>query len=220
MDDGSRVAWGLKSRLMAPALGPTDLFLGQSYAFTSSQDTLKNQGLNRSLSDYVARFRTVLTSWFSFESRALLDRHKLSASRLETLGTFGQPLLNLTVQYTRLPRSAFSTLKSEQIGLQLKSQMTKEWSTYIHSTRELGARHQSLSHGLGVTYADECFKFDTTVTRTFFQDRDYRPGLTFMFRLSFKNLGDVAFSGQQLGLDKSPQRKTPLTDKDLPALVP
>ena len=44
---------------------------------------------------------------------------------------------------------------------------------------------------LGAIYEDECFQFDTTLSRTFYLDREIKPTDAILFRLVFKTLGEV-----------------------------
>lgn len=46
-----------------------------------------------------------------------------------------------------------------------------------------------LSQSFGITYADDCFTMRVGVARTFYRDRDVKPGTAVMVSLIFKNLG-------------------------------
>ena len=91
----------------------------------------------------------------------------------------------------------------EQLRYGFESQILPQWTLEAEFARELGTQGGALSHGGRLTYADDCFQFSTSITRTFYEDRDYKPGLTVMFRFTLKNLGQVEVNGNHLGLGQA-----------------
>ena len=89
-------------------------------------------------------------------------------------------------------------LPREQVQGFVTAQLTPEWSIGAGFLRDLAAPQggdKELRHGLNLAYEDECFLFTTELARSFTEDRDVRPTTSLMFRLTFKTLGRVQFSG-------------------------
>jgi len=91
--------------------------------------------------------------------------------------------------------------------MSLSSAFHENWSASVSTTRDLGKQSRTLSQGVSLTFINECFTFANTLTKTFYSDRDLRPDLTYMFRISFKNLGDFTHT---LGTAKVPGQSVAL----------
>lgn len=202
IDGGSRLNFGLNLSGFSKAIGHAGLFVGQSLAFQEPQKYLANTGLDKRLSDVVARLKYNYTSWLSFKTRFLLERQTRHFRRNETSTSIGQPILRLTATYTQSPIPSDSKiLSSKQAVMSLSSAFHENWTASVTTTRDLGKQSRTLSQGVSLTFQNECFIFANTLTKTFYNDRDLRPDLTYMFRISFKNLGDFAHT---LGTAKEP----------------
>jgi LPS-assembly protein len=196
IDGGSRANYGLNvdSYLKPQIPLKINLFFGQSYAFQKPRDYLRGTGLEKRWSDYVARLKLSYQDWIVLQSRLLMDRVHFMPRQNEFYAQLGKPVLNLQTLYTLLPRlpNDPQSVKGKQLTLTLNSQFHKNWNAFVTATRQLGVNDGgALSHGAGLGYTDECFTLSTTLTRTFFKDRDIKPGTTLLFRVVFKNIGEV-----------------------------
>jgi LPS-assembly protein len=81
----------------------------------------------------------------------------------------------------------------EELTLALSTQITDHWSVRLATQQDLAAG-QSLKHSGLVRYQDECITFDVLGTRSFFEDEDVEPSDSVLFRIRFKNLGEVSTS--------------------------
>jgi LPS-assembly protein len=72
--------------------------------------------------------------------------------------------------------------------MSLSSAFHENWTANVTTTRDLGQQSRTLSQGVSLTFTNECFIFANTLTKTFYNDRELRPDLTYMFRISFKIL--------------------------------
>jgi LPS-assembly protein len=54
------------------------------------------------------------------------------------------------------------------------------------------AAGQALRHTGLLRYQDECIIFDILGARSFFRDEDVKPSDSVLFRIKFKNLGEVS----------------------------
>lgn len=194
VDHGTRFNYGLNFDTDTSDYGKGNIFVGQSFSLQKPRPHLQNTGLDNRLSDIVAGIRYNFEDWLDLRSRALFDRSTGTTKRHEFLLKFGQPVLNISSTYTLLPRQEFFNIdrKTEQLGIAIHSEFNEHWSGAITGVRELGSSGGSLSHGVGITYSDECFLFSASLTKNFYRDRDLKPGTTIFFRLVFKNIGEIS----------------------------
>ncbi len=214
MDEWSRFNYGTKFAYYSKNIGNSELFLGQSHSLSKVPDSFESTGLRSRQSDYIVRANYTYRDWIDMNSRLLLSKRSLQAKRNESSLSVGQPIFKVRVTYTRFPKVTIPGISIEQVSYGASSQFTKHWSIQGDITRELGRKGGNLSHGGALTFEDDCFKFSTSIVKTFYQDRDYKPGVTVMFRLSFKNLGEVQISGDQFGLGQKPQAKEEKKDDE------
>jgi LPS-assembly protein len=206
IDPGSRLNWGVRTALFSSCFTNTELFLGQSYAFEENDRLQRRRGLHQHLSDYVARASFNYRDWLSLEGRFMFDRRDLSAKRNESTASIGPAVLRVSAMYSRLPRVFEPTFATEQILYKVGSNFAENWTAEVYQYRELGRKGGKLTQGASLTYTDECFTFVTRAYKDFYVDRDVRPGWTFGFALVFKNLGQIAFTTDQLGLTDPPKK--------------
>lgn len=194
LDSGSRFNYGLGSNLFFKSFdGHADFFFGQSVAFHQPREHLIGTGLEHKWSDYVGRLSLSYQDWVKIKMRTLFRRANLSPRRNELTLSVGPSAFRFSTDYILLPASVADPLdkKGEQIRFMAESQITDRWYLQANTTRQLGNGSSALSQGVGATYKDECFFFSTTLEKTFYQDRDIKPGVTLLFKLTFKNLGEV-----------------------------
>lgn len=192
IDGGSRFNYGLNLAAYTHRFGNADLFFGQSLAFTQPRDYLKDTGMHNKVSDYVGRLKFTYQDWLILRERVLMERKHFSAKRNEVSALIGKPWLRFGADYILLPKITNDPLdkKGEQVRFSLSSEFTPNWSAMVSTTRELGKGGGTLAEQVGLQYKDECFTVNTTLEKTFYYDRDMRPGLTLMCRFVFKNLGE------------------------------
>jgi len=216
IDPGSRVNWGLHAVHSLWSVN-TDLFVGQSYMFSKPARMYQIRGLNGHLSDYVARGALSYEDYLTLEGRFMFDHKDWSATRNESSIKVGPPIFRLMSKYSRLPKVATPNLAYQQVKCGVSSEFTESWTVGAHFIRGLGNKRKQLSmsdkgrkleQGVTLSYEDECFTFESSVTKTYYTDRDVRPGTTVLFTLVFKNLGSLSFSPNLLGLTDS-RRKPP-----------
>lgn len=203
-DSWSRFDYGAKLAFYSKTLGNSELFVGQSISLTKvstvPSQNLMAAGIRQGASDVVVRAHYTYQDWLRFASRLVIDRDNFSAKRNESFVSIGQPIFRVKFGYLKFPRPHLPGQSIEQIKYGFSSQINPRWSVDAHLSRELGSRGGALAHGGSVTYHDDCFNFSTSLIRTHYEDRDYRAGLTVMFTLTFKNLGEFQFSGDRFGL--------------------
>jgi lipopolysaccharide assembly outer membrane protein LptD (OstA) len=80
------------------------------------------------------------------------------------------------------------TLQNKQeISAAAKFNLTKEWEWGLATTRDLQL-NQPTSASTNLTFKNECISVVNSLGKQYIQDRDIKPAITYMFRVSFKNL--------------------------------
>jgi LPS-assembly protein len=195
LDVGSRAVYGLGAQTsLADNKAGLEGFVGQSISLSEPQAFLRNTGLEYRWSHYVGRLEGHYEDWLNVGTRVLLNRVHLKPERQEFLAALGKPIFRVTADYLQLPAPQGETealSKKKQITLGLSSQVTSQWSINTSTTRDVGSPSRALSHGAGFQYQDECFTFQLSAEKTFYKDRDVKPGVSVLFRIVFKNLGEI-----------------------------
>lgn len=191
VDGGVRVNYGVNWTLNRNAGGYSSVFLGQSYR--PREDTSSNQqtGIEDHFSDVVGRVQISPADYLDLIYRTQFNPDNLSPQRNEVSATIGAPALRLNTNYIFIDQQRGSEFAGrEEINGSISSQIDKNWSTFIRARNDLAASDLR-SLGLGVVYEDECVKFTTQFTRSFFEDRDLKPSDAITFTLVLKTLGEV-----------------------------
>ena len=194
IDGGTRLNYGFNTDAFSKMIGNTNLFIGQSFSFNKPHENLRGTGTHKNFSDYVARFKYNYKNWINLKTRFLLDRNNLASKRSEISVGVGQPILRFQTDFIQLPRLAEdpNDKAGKQIRFTLSSNFIENWSASISTTRELGRRGGTLVNSGTLTYSDECFIFSHSLSKTFYVDKDVKPGITYIFRIVFKNLGEIS----------------------------
>jgi LPS-assembly protein len=79
-----------------------------------------------------------------------------------------------------------------QIGLSANIKLTRFWKLALSKIFDLERKAKTMSHGIFVSYEDECFGIGFGVSRSNFKDRDVKPHTGFIFTVMFKNLGNFS----------------------------
>ncbi|MBO6948579.1 MAG: LPS assembly protein LptD [Rhodospirillales bacterium] len=191
VDGGLRVNYGVNWVLNHNEGGYSSVFLGQSYR--PREDTSANQqtGLQDHFSDVVGRIQLSPTDYLDLLYRTQFSPDNLSPQRNEVDATIGTPALSLNTNYIFIDQQQGSEFAGrEEINGSISSQINRNWRTFVRARNDLAASDLR-SLGLGVVYEDECVRFTTQITRSFFEDRDLKPSDAITFTLVLKTLGEV-----------------------------
>lgn len=192
VEGGQRVAYGLKGGLYGPGSAFASAFVGQSYALRKNNLFPAGSGLEDKLSDYVGRVQIRPGSLLNVVYRFRLDKDNFQARRNELQFNTGPKALNLNIGYLFLDQQAGGEFPTrEELTLNLRSQLTREWAAGISTRRDLTSNGGTLSEGASVTYTNDCLIARLDVERSFIRDRDVKPSTTVLLRLVFRTLGQV-----------------------------
>jgi len=114
--------------------------------------------------------------------------------RSEAEFTLGTNTLRMAGNYIFIDAesSNISSEKREEIQWTLSSNFYKNWNFLISTRRDLNDPGFTLSTAASLIYEDECFIFSTSANRAYTTDVESEPSDSFVFRLAFKTLGEIA----------------------------
>jgi len=192
VEGGTRVDYGMHWGVYGESGGKSTAFVGQSYRLRDDSLFPENSGLEDGLSDIVAKFEISPESYYNLTYRTRIGKKNGEVKRNEISMTAGSPLLQFNTQYLLFERQEDSEFSGrESISAGVSSQFNRFWrasgSTYFDI-----ADDALRNVGLNLIYEDECLAFNTSLSRSFFQDRDLAPTDTILFTVNFKTLGSIA----------------------------
>lgn len=202
-EDASRIVYGLDWSLAVPGF-TIDANVGQSYRLDRRSDLFPDgTGLTGRLSDIVGRTELRYRDFVSLTHAYRLDKENLAIRRNEIDATIGSRDTYALLGYLRLNRDITGTLEDlqdrEEIRAAGRIAFHRFWSAFGSLTIDLTDRAEdplSLSdgfdpvrHRLGVAYEDDCLRLGLTWRRDYERQGDARSGNSFLFSLSFKNMG-------------------------------
>jgi LPS-assembly protein len=210
VDSGQRVDYGLHAAWYGSAGGEAQFLFGQSYRFQQQSPFTVNglgDGLQTQASDYVGRVSVSPAPYLDLLYRYRLDHADMRPQRQEAIVEVGPQRLRLDLSYIQLGQNAFDAVSShQQAAATLNLGITPYWTLTLHDTRAFAASAQPLptltpaqqiytdftaNAGGSVRYEDECLMATAALGESGIRNRDLHPGISFLFTVAFKNLGDA-----------------------------
>ena len=194
VESGQRLIYGAKYGLFGRQFGQNSLFVGQTLRISEDDDLAATSGINQGLSDLVGRIDIRPHEYIDLLYRFRINHMDLTPIRNEFSFNVGPNALQISGNYIYVENGtgAGSSIKREEIKTSVSSQISQFWSIRASTHRDLTKNGGSLSHSASLNYADECFTFNMIGRRSFFRDADVHPSTSLLFRIIFKNLGQVS----------------------------
>lgn len=192
VEGGPRTNYGVKWGVYGDGGGSTSILVGQSYRLKADDTFQTGSGLEKNFSDYVAKLQVSPNENFDMVYRTRLDQDTYDFRRNEVGVSGTASPISYSASYAyfdRLQNGEYDGRKELSYGLGAK--LTDMWSTQFSGVRDLSQDGGQRDLSWGFIYEDECFRFDTVLSRTFYLDREIKPTEAIMFRLVFKTLGEV-----------------------------
>ena len=189
-----------------------DTLVGQSYSEHNDAKVYPLlSGLNRQVSDVVARASITPASWFDLTARTRVDPHNGDIRFVDTLASAGAPLLRLSAGYlysatnpyflydqapstvppTGYPASYF--VPRDEVTVGAASQYgSYKFAGYVREDLTL---HKLVSVGARGTYEDEGFIFDVNFSHRYTSINNDDGGTTLLFQITLKTVGQFGFHG-------------------------
>jgi LPS-assembly protein len=199
VDSGQRVDYGVRAGIYNDTLGSSQLLVGQSYRFQKSSAFPVGSGLEYQRSDVVGRVVVSPNSYLDLFYRFRLDHDDLALRRQEVGLSTGPSNLRLGLSYTSFTAQpgVSAAAKASQITTSLNLGLTRYWSLAATDSRNVSGNSATLNSGdtvnsgVALTYRDECLTFSASVVQSGIRVGDVHPGVSVLFTLVFKNLGEV-----------------------------
>ena len=217
LDTGQRVDYGLKLGLYNKEGGNYRLLIGQSWRAQPNPFLPPASGAAERLSDVVGRMVLSPNAYLDLIYRFRLDKSSLSNRTQEVGLSAGPQNLRVGVNYLLIPPQQPNDVitnptngqsilygKREQLTLNLQTKLTRYWSlagsetinltnstNLVNGVVQPQSSSTSLYATLAAIYQDECMAFIGSVAQSGIRSGDVTPGVTVMFSVVFKNLGEV-----------------------------
>lgn len=191
VDGGIRFNYGLNWVISGRERGDASVFIGQSYRPRTDSTFGLASGLEDNFSDFVGRVQITPAKYLDLLYRTQFSPDNLNPKRNEITASLGTPALQLNTNYIFIGQQQDSEFAGrEELSGSIGSQINQNWSTSMSARHDLGD-NDLRSFGMQVVYEDECVKFTTKFSRSFFEDRDIKPTDSVTFTLVLKTLGEV-----------------------------
>lgn len=200
VESSTRISYGLRWGVHGAKGGASSFFVGQRYRIRKDDSFPDGSGLEDYFSDIVARVRVQPNSNLALAYKTRIDKEDLSPRRTELDLTAGAPALNLRTNYVFFDRQENSEFGGrEELSGQVTAKLDRLWRASFSSRYDLQGDGDLRSVGLNFTYECECFIFNISLQRHFYEDRDLKPSDSIFFRLTFKTLGEIQTGISQSG---------------------
>lgn len=217
LDTGQRIDYGMKLGLYNREGGSYRLLIGQSWRAQPNPFLPPASGAAERLSDVVGRMVLSPNAYLDLIYRFRLDKNSLSNRTQEVGVSAGPQNFRVGVNYLLIPPQQQSEVvtnpvtgqsilygKREQLTLNLQTRLTRYWSlagsetinltnstNLVNGVVQPQSSSSSLYATLAAIYQDECMAFIGSVAQSGIRSGDVTPGITVMFSVVFKNLGEV-----------------------------
>ena len=229
LDTGQRVDYGLKAGIYNKEGGNYRFLIGQSLRAQPNPFLPPASGAAQRLSDVVGRVVLAPSSYLDLIYRFRLDKSTLSNRTQEVGVSVGPQSLRVGANFLMVPAQQLNEVvtnpatgqtvvfgKREQLTFNATAKLTRYWSlagsetvNLTNSTNLINgvptpqSSNKSLYATLAAIYQDECMAFISAVTQSGIRSGDVTPGVSVMFSVVFKNLGEfggniASFSGNSL----------------------
>lgn len=193
VESGQRVIYGVKLGVFGENDNRTTAFIGQSYRVHADDELANEVGIERHLSDFVGRVQLSPNRYVNLLYRFRADAADLEFERNEVGFSIGGDALRVSGDYIYIDDdpSNVGLEEREEIRWSLFSKFHEDWSVSLSTQRDLTEGGGTLFTTASLTYEDECFIFSTNAERRFTEDAEFEPSDSVVFRVTFKNLGEI-----------------------------
>jgi LPS-assembly protein len=217
LDTGQRVDYGLKLGLYNKENGAYRMLIGQSYRAQPNPFLPPGSGAAQRLSDIVGNVILSPNAYLDLIYRFRLSKSNLDNRTQEIGATGGPQSLRIGANFLLLPAQQPGDLvtnptngqnilygKREQLTLSATAKLTRYWSLFGSETVNLTnstnlingvptpqSSNTSLYATLAGIYQDECMAFIASITQSGIRNGDVTPGVSVMFSVVLKNLGEI-----------------------------
>lgn len=189
VDSGQRIAYGVRLGAYGRGDGQTTAFIGQSYRLSKDEELSDETGIEEHFSDIVGRIEVRPNQYANIRYRFAFASDQFESRRNEVTFNVGPAAYRLSGAYSLIGATQ-QFEEREELALAFTTRITDHWLMQVTTQYDL-ADGQALRHTGLVRYQDECIIVDVRATRSFFRDEDVEPSSSVLFRIMFRNLGEV-----------------------------
>jgi len=217
LDTGQRVDYGLKLGLYNKEGGNYRLLIGQSWRAQQNPFLPPASGAAERFSDVVGRMVLSPNAYLDLIYRFRLEKSSLNNRNQEVGLSAGPQNFRVGVNYLLIPAQQPNEVitsptngqsilygKREQLTFNVQTKLTRYWSlagsetinltnstNLVNGVVQPQSSSTSLYATLAAIYQDECMAFIGSVAQSGIRSGDVTPGVTVMFSVVFKNLGEI-----------------------------
>lgn len=190
IEGGTRISYGLNWIVTGKNDGSAGFFLGQAYRPREDSNFGPGSGLDDNFSDVIGRIHFRPNQFADITYRTQVSSDDLNIQRNELTGSVGPEALRANASYIFIGQQQGSEFEGrEELNASISSQVNENLSASFSSLYDV-EDSDLRSLGLQFVYENECVKFTSQLTRSFFEDRDLRPEDRITFTVVLKTLGE------------------------------
>lgn len=190
VDEGTKLAYGVRTAATAADRDLWSIFLGQSYRVSETDVFEGVSGLEDDLSDLVGRVGLSPHPWVDADYRFRVGAGLGDLSKSDLQVVAGPPRLRLALGHLLLQEEDGAGFDRREEGrAALSVRLTDRWSLIASTRRDLDAG-EAILDTYGVLYENACLTVVAGVERDFTSDRDAGDSTTVAVRVGFRNLGE------------------------------
>jgi LPS-assembly protein len=188
VDEGSRVAYGVRGQWLFDQGQNLQFLLGQNYLTEEDTPYPYTSRGDEHFSDYVGRV------WLDYQPVFVgyhfrLDQESGEANSNTFSTGFNIYPVDWRIDYISLENDRFLQDR-EEILTSMGLALTEQWRINGSARRDLIEDGMTFA-GVGLVFQNECFTLLTSFARQFTRDRDVEPDTSLTVRVSFKNLNEI-----------------------------
>jgi len=197
VETGARFIYGLNTEIANRENQRAGIFVGQQYRSSREQAAPIGSGVETTFSDVVGRVFVVPHPWVSSTYRFQVDNSDHRLLRSIAGMSLGPPALRYSVSHARIDRAIqpTATASINQLAHAVSTRMSENWRLEGRVIQSLGADNGILIAGTTLFYEDDCFLWGIDLTRRNIGRAEIPPDTALLFRIAFRNLGELALRG-------------------------
>ncbi len=202
IEDRTHVTYGVRSGIYGDDGSYGDVFIGQSYRFDNDDNPFaKGSGLDEQTSDVVGQVSASYKGDYNLDYSFQLDDGDLSSQRHEIDASARINGLDLSTRYLFAKALDGTDIDEtrEQIRNSASYYINDNWRIYGSAQHDLSKGSQLREARFGVDYLGDCISLSMIGQRNLTDKSSGNSGTEIMFRIGFKNLGELQTSGVTIG---------------------
>ena len=204
LEGGVRAAGALRGAWTFPSGAKLEGLVGQSWRLQRDTAFPAATGLRDTASDIVSKVAFTPASWLDLTSRQRFDRKSFQPRFADALVSVGTERLRVTGGYIYTTSNPFlmfdsaagltATTKPRNEGTaSVAARVNEFWRVSAYARRDVQSG-KGVSDGMRLTYEDECFVFDVSLSRRHTSINDDRGATLLLFQVTFKTVGQFGFN--------------------------